>query len=99
MFVAEKDDGAQLLLNLSKFPFSCRFISSDTDRAEFNDVASKQWSKGEFDVLISTTIALVGNKNPLCRHVAVAGYKENAVWLQSRNQIPVVAFNSFTNFI
>ena len=74
MFVTEKDDGAQLLLNLSKFPFSCRFISSDTDRAELNDVASKQWSKGEFDVLISTNITLVGNENPLCRHVAVAGY-------------------------
>ena len=72
-FESTKDDGAKLLLNLSKFAFSCRFISSDTDRAELNEVASL-WSKGELDVLISTTIALVGNENPFCRHVAVAGY-------------------------
>lgn len=72
VFVAEKLDGDRLLSILSS-RCNCRFISSDTDQSELNIVAL-QWSKGEFDVLISTSIALVGNENPCCRYLACAGY-------------------------
>ena len=36
---------------------------------------------GKLDVLISTSIALVGNENPLCRFVACAGYLFDAMRL------------------
>ena len=72
VFVAEKQDGDTLLSMLST-RCKCRFISSDTDRDELNKVAGK-WCSGLLDVLILTSIALVGNENPLCRYIACAGY-------------------------
>jgi hypothetical protein len=72
VFVAEKLDGDHLFSMLSS-RCNCRFISSHTEREELNDVALS-WSKGELDVLISTSISLVGNENPFCRNVACAGY-------------------------
>jgi superfamily II DNA helicase RecQ len=72
VFVAEKLDGDHLFSILSS-RCNCRFISSHTEREELKNVALS-WSKGEIDVLISTSISLVGNENPLCRNVACAGY-------------------------
>jgi hypothetical protein len=72
IFVAEKVDGFRLLKMLSS-RYNCRFVSSDTNPQEMNQVALK-WSKGEFEVLISTSIALVGNENPCCKYLACAGY-------------------------
>ena len=72
VFVAEKRDGEHLFSILSP-RCKCRFITSDTNHEELREVAFK-WSKGEFDVLISTSISLVGNENPFCRYVACAGY-------------------------
>ncbi|KAI2491875.1 hypothetical protein MHU86_22671 [Fragilaria crotonensis] len=34
----------------------------------------QEWSKGQLDVLISTTMGLVGNENPSCRHLVCVGY-------------------------
>jgi hypothetical protein len=79
VFVSEKDDGARLLDMLSS-RCDCKFISSNTNRGELNDVASK-WRKGEFRVLISTSIALVGNENPMCRYIACAGYLYDSMQL------------------
>jgi hypothetical protein len=42
-------------------------------------LAASQWGEGKLDVLISTSIALVGNENPLCRFVACAGYLFDAM--------------------
>ena len=57
VFVAEKPDGDRLLSMLStRCLFRC--ISSDTNCEELNAEALK-WNQGEFDVLISTSIALV----------------------------------------
>ena len=72
VFVAEKGDGGHLF-NILSCRYNCRFVSSDTKREVVNQVAS-EWSKGEINVLISTSIALVGNENPRCRYLACAGY-------------------------
>jgi superfamily II DNA or RNA helicase len=72
VFVAEKVDGFRLLKMLSS-RYNCRFVSSDSNSHETNQVALK-WSRGEFKVLISTSIALVGNENPSCKYLACAGY-------------------------
>jgi superfamily II DNA helicase RecQ len=52
---------------------SCEFVSSDTPEEDQTRIA-KAWSEGAFKVLISTTIALVGNENSKCRHVVIVGY-------------------------
>jgi hypothetical protein len=72
IFVAAKHDGTLLLRMLSP-RYRCRFVSSDTIMETINQVAS-EWGKGEFDVLISTSIGLVGNENPRCRYLACAGF-------------------------
>jgi len=72
VFVSDKDEGARLFQMLSSRGCDCRFICGKTSHVELNDVASK-WRKGEFKVLISTSIALVGNENPMCRYIACAG--------------------------
>ena len=70
--VAEKKDGTFLLDQL--FPrFNCKFVSSDSSQEEVNQIAA-EWSKGQLDVLISTTMGLVGNENPSCRHLVCVGY-------------------------
>jgi hypothetical protein len=72
VFVADKNDGNRLMQLLSS-RYSCRFVSSDATGEVVNEVAT-EWGQGKFDVLISTTIALVGNENPRCRYLACAGY-------------------------
>jgi hypothetical protein len=70
--VAEKKDGTILLQHLSA-RFNCKFVSSDSSPEEVNQIAT-EWSKGQLDVLISTTMGLVGNENPICRHLVCVGY-------------------------
>jgi hypothetical protein len=53
--------------------FSCRFVTSENSLNDVNDVAAA-WSRSEFNVLVSTSVALVGNENPKCRFLACAGY-------------------------
>ena len=72
IFVAVKEDGTRLLHMLSS-RYNCCFVSSDTIPETINQDAS-EWGKGEFDILISTTIGLVGDENPHCRYLACAGY-------------------------
>ena len=78
IFVTNKGDGEHLLRLLTSRAYNCRFISSDTSPIDLKLVASK-WGEGKLDVLISTSIALVGNENPLCRFVACAGYLFDAM--------------------
>ena len=72
IFVAQKCDGSRLLEILST-RYSSRFVSSDTSREEVDQVAS-EWGEGRFNVLISTSIGLVGKENSRCRYLACAGY-------------------------
>jgi superfamily II DNA helicase RecQ len=74
LFVSTKDEGDRLFQLLSSrcCDCDCIFISGKTSRDELNNVASK-WRRGAFRVLISTSIALVGNENPMCRYIACAG--------------------------
>jgi superfamily II DNA helicase RecQ len=72
VFVAEKGDGT-CLFNILIKRYSCKLVTSDTPREEVSQTAS-EWRKGAFNVLITTSIALVGNENPQCRYLACAGY-------------------------
>jgi hypothetical protein len=72
VFVADKSDGNRLF-DVLRGRFDCRFVSSDNSREDIYQVSS-DWSMSKFQVLISTTIALVGNENPSCRHLACAGH-------------------------
>ena len=40
-----------------------------------------EWSFGELDVLMSTTMGLVGNENPSCRHLVCIGYLYDSLQL------------------
>jgi hypothetical protein len=62
VFVSEKGEGRKIHEKL-KLRFSCRIVTSDNSLDDVNDVAAA-WSRSEFNVLISTSIALVGNENP-----------------------------------
>jgi ERCC4-related helicase len=48
-------------------------VTAESTQEEQVKIA-KEWSKGGFRVLISTTIGLVGKENPNCKHIACAGY-------------------------
>jgi superfamily II DNA helicase RecQ len=78
VFVVDKRDGELLQQLISNKSVNCMFVSSDTPKEDLKTVAFK-WGNGEFDILISTSIALVGNENPLCQFVACAGYLFDAM--------------------
>jgi superfamily II DNA helicase RecQ len=61
------------LFNVWRNDMSCEFLTSETTDDEQKRIA-KGWSEGTFKVLISSTIALVGNENAECRHVIIVGY-------------------------
>ena len=74
VFVSRKNDGIALeRLFAVQYPNNCRFVSADNSKDEINQVAA-EWGRSVFSILISTSIALVGNENPKCRHLACAGY-------------------------
>jgi superfamily II DNA helicase RecQ len=53
-----------------------RAITSDSSRKEIDETA-RLWKEGKIQVLISTTIGLVGNESQRCRHVLIVGYIYN----------------------
>ena len=71
--VAEKKDGATILQQVLTSTVKCKFISSDSTIEEVNE-AALEWSHGKLDVLITTTLGLVGNENPSCRYLVCVGY-------------------------
>ena len=75
--IANSRKVSELLVELLKKKCdSFRYVSAKTPKADMDKVA-KDWSNGRFRVLISTTIALVGNENKHCRHVVILGYLFN----------------------
>jgi len=75
VFVAEMWVGEKLLKSSSEnVPgFTYHFVSSKTDREEVNSTSSA-WSHGTIDILITTSMGLVGNENPHCRFLCIAGH-------------------------
>jgi hypothetical protein len=73
IFVANTDDGDRLLRSLQSKAVNCKFVCGDTTPEDLKTAATK-WSNGDLDVLISTSIALVGNENPSCRYLVCARY-------------------------
>jgi superfamily II DNA helicase RecQ len=74
IIVAEKKDGITLFEQLSTTtPYKCKFVSSDSTHQEVEESATA-WSNGKLDILISTTMGLVGNENPSCRYLVCVGY-------------------------
>ena len=63
---------AQTVYDVLSMKYSSRMITSDNSKEEQVSVA-KEWSEGRFDMLVSTTVALVGNENEKCRAVIVVG--------------------------
>ena len=63
---------AQTVYDVLSMKYSSRMITSDNSKEEQVSVA-KEWSEGRFDMLVSTTVALVGNENVKCRSVIVVG--------------------------
>jgi hypothetical protein len=54
-------------------------VLSVTSESSFQEqvVCAKNWYKGEYDVLVSTVVALVGNENRFCKTIVVAGFLFN----------------------
>jgi superfamily II DNA helicase RecQ len=76
--VANTDDGDRLLHSLKSKAVNCMFVCADTTPKDLKTAATKL-SNGDLDVLISTSIALVGNENPSCRFLICAGYLFDAM--------------------
>jgi superfamily II DNA helicase RecQ len=51
-------------------------VTGDTASSEQFSI-SKCWSNGEIDILVSTSVALVGNENGKCKTVVIAGFLYN----------------------
>lgn len=72
IMVDSKNTGESVFKGLCQ-RYDCRFVTSHSSAEEQANVA-REWSLGKFQVLVSTTIALVGNENADCHHVLIIGY-------------------------
>jgi 5'(3')-deoxyribonucleotidase len=70
---ADVKENAKTIFNNLFQQFNCPIVTAESKQQEQLQIA-EEWSKCSFRVLISTTIGLVGNKNPYCKHIACAGY-------------------------
>jgi hypothetical protein len=57
---------------LSSQGYKTELVTSDIPREKLQEIAGK-WSLGEFDILVSTSSALVGNESSRCRVVFIVG--------------------------
>lgn len=72
ILVSSKRIGAALFTRLSE-TFVCRLVTSDTSAYDQASIAG-EWGDGGFQVLLSTTIGLVGNENRNCQHILIVGF-------------------------
>jgi superfamily II DNA or RNA helicase len=70
---ADVKENAKTIFNNLFQQFNCPIVTAESKQQEQLQIAEER-SKGSFRVLISTTIGLVGNENPYCKHIACAGY-------------------------
>jgi hypothetical protein len=78
IMVASKGDAIFISSKLSEYSVSHRLLTSDVDMDQQQSIA-KEWKNSEFSVLVSTSIAVVGNENAECRHLVVNGYLFNII--------------------
>lgn len=76
VIVETKDIAAKIAEQCKLLAIPHQLAMSDTPKDTLQQIAA-EWLTGDIDVLISTTIALVGNENPRCYSVIVAGYLFN----------------------
>ena len=79
VIVNSKNDAQLIHAKLSR-NFESRIVTSESTGEEQFEIA-RYWKESEFQVLVSTSIALVGNENPKCRHVVIVGYLFNLLSL------------------
>lgn len=69
---------ADVIFGLLSKKYEARLVTADTSD-EDQSLAAEQWGGGSVPLLVSTTVALVGNENSACRHVMVVGYLFNLI--------------------
>ena len=84
VLLSSKTAAAQVFDSLC-MDHDCRLVTGDSSSDDQASVA-QQWSSGKFRVLVSTTVALVGNENSACKHVVVVGCLFNLLSTSSRHQ-------------
>ena len=72
-----KEDCRSIENQLKKDRVPCEAVTSETEADVMARVA-KDWYGGKIDVLVTTTVALVGNENERCRTIIVVGILFNA---------------------
>jgi hypothetical protein len=78
IIVSSKANACEVFETLSSPQCKGKLVTADTSSEDEASIA-KEWSKGSFQLLVSTTSALVGNENSACRHVLVVGYLFNLI--------------------
>jgi hypothetical protein len=73
VIVSSKKIGLQIAQGCADLFITYKCISSD-DSQETVLMTAKEWSSSSFEVLVSTTVALVGNENSKCGSVIIVGY-------------------------
>ena len=77
IIVNSKKEAENVFQELS-MNYESKIVTADSTSEE-QALVAKQWSEGAIQLLVSTTIALVGNENSACRHVLVVGYLFNLI--------------------
>jgi hypothetical protein len=73
VIVSSKNMALTISQGMTDLYISHRCVTSDDSPETMFDIA-KKWSMGYFEVLVSTTVALVGNENKDCGSVIIVGY-------------------------
>jgi DEAD/DEAH box helicase/Zinc knuckle len=72
VFAASKREAQRIHDCVSK-NFPCAAIGLVTSAVEDQGTVASKWRSSELTLLVSTTSALVGNENPMCRHIIICG--------------------------
>lgn len=87
IMVASKSDAIFIASRLGEHSICHRLLTSEADSEQQVSIA-KEWRNSQFSVLVSTSIAVVGNENPNCRHLIVNGYLFNVIsMVQALNRL------------
>ena len=74
VIVASKQLGMDVVASLEEMSLGpVEFVTSETTTSKQRDIA-KRWSASAISILVSSTVALVGNENPKCHCVVVVGH-------------------------
>jgi superfamily II DNA helicase RecQ len=75
LICASKKSALRIFHDLSNLvpKYKIELVTADIPKEEQAEIARK-WSAGEFDILVSTSSALVGNESSRCQAVFIVGY-------------------------